>query len=235
MAINRPDIAKSYYGGLSDGKPCGLVGPTLTGWYTPYDQWPADLQAGYTYNPTGAKQLLANAGYSNGFNTNALAPSNQDTTLLQVIKAELMDIGINMAINVSDLDTFSAITSAGKQDQMVYSDGQAGYLVSPAISLSYLTSAAIPQMNDTFNKDAHYDALYGQMLNAADTAEMQKLSAATDLYALQNYWMVPILPTKTQFVVWQSWIKGYTGECLADTMWAAAVRARCWVDQSLKK
>lgn len=35
MAINRPDIAKSYYGGLSDGKPCGLVGPTLTGWYTP--------------------------------------------------------------------------------------------------------------------------------------------------------------------------------------------------------
>jgi len=67
MAINLPDIAKSYYGGTVSGEPVGLNSPLLKGRATPLSQWPADLQQEYTYNPTKAKQLLADAGYPDGF------------------------------------------------------------------------------------------------------------------------------------------------------------------------
>jgi len=46
----------------------------------PYSQWPASLQAQYAYNPTQAKQLLAAAGYPNGFNTDIVVDSAADMT-----------------------------------------------------------------------------------------------------------------------------------------------------------
>ena len=45
----------------------------MTGWGFPYDQWPQDLKDEYAYNPTAAKQLLAAAGYPNGFKTDIVA------------------------------------------------------------------------------------------------------------------------------------------------------------------
>jgi ABC-type transport system substrate-binding protein len=118
---------------------------------------------------------------------------------------------------------------------MVYNDGYTGLLGSPAVTLSYLTSATIPQTNYTFNYDADFDALYNQMLTASDAAEMQRLSAEADLYIIEHHWMVTILPSYSQIVVWQPWVKGYSGEILWEGCWAGALRARLWVDSSLAR
>ena len=69
MAIDLPQIAQTYYNGMSESWPQTLTSSFMPGWGYPYSQWPASLKATYDYNPTQAKALLAAAGYPNGFNT----------------------------------------------------------------------------------------------------------------------------------------------------------------------
>jgi ABC-type transport system substrate-binding protein len=147
----------------------------------------------------------------------------------------LADIGVNMTINQMDPPTYSSFTAAGSQDQMVFSDGMAGLLWAPTTSLAYLVSASIPQTNYTFNYDATYDDLFAQVNAATVTADMERLAREADLYALSQHWMIPIVPSYTQCVAWQPWIKGYSGEVLANADWAAALRARVWINQEVKQ
>lgn len=235
MAIDRQGIAASYFGGYSDGNAVGMIGPAITGWNTPYDEWPAELKEAYTYDVEGAKALLAQTDWPNGFDTNAVSASNQSPDLLLLIQSMFAEINVNMEINQMDPPTYSAFTAAGSQDQMVFSDGMAGLLWAPTSTLAYLVSASIPQLNMTFNYDAGYDDLFAQVMAATDPAEMERLSREADLYALEQFWMVPIVSSNTQVVVWQPWVKGYTGEVLANNDWAAVLRALVWIDQSVKE
>jgi peptide/nickel transport system substrate-binding protein len=235
MAIDRKAIAESFYGGYSDGNPCGIIGPAIKGWCAPYDEWPAELKAAYNYDVEGAKKLLEAAGYPEGFEVECVSPASQSPQLLEIIQAMFKDINVTMNINQMDDATYSSYTAAGKQKNMVFSDGMAGLLWAPTTTLAYLISASIPQMNYTFNYDAGYDEIFAKIMAATDPAEMEKLSREADLYALEHFWLVPIVSSNTQCVVWQPYIKGYSGEVLANADWAAALRARVWIDQALKK
>jgi peptide/nickel transport system substrate-binding protein len=67
----------------------------MKGWGFPYEEWP---QEEYIYNPTMAKQLLAEAGYPDGFNTNVVANATGDMDLLLLVKTYFVAVGINMEI-----------------------------------------------------------------------------------------------------------------------------------------
>ena len=71
-------------------------------WVTPYEEWPAELQEVYSYNPEKARELLAEAGHPDGFQTNIVIAMGGDSSLIQAIKAEFLDIGVDMEINAMD-------------------------------------------------------------------------------------------------------------------------------------
>ena len=73
LALNLPSIANNYYNGYADVFASPITSRYEIGWALQYSEWPADLQSQYAYNPTLAKQLLAQAGYPNGFNTDVVA------------------------------------------------------------------------------------------------------------------------------------------------------------------
>jgi len=102
MAIDLPTIAATLYGGTTDPSPSTLTSNYMTGWGFPYSQWPQDLKDQYAYNPTGAKKLLADAGYPNGFNTNIVVVPEVNMDVLQAVKAYFAVIGVNMDIRVMD-------------------------------------------------------------------------------------------------------------------------------------
>jgi peptide/nickel transport system substrate-binding protein len=229
MAIDRQAMAKTNYGGTVDGKPAGVMHPMYTGWCTPYDQWPQDLKDEYSYNPTKAKALLTEAGYPNGFKTSCVASNIFDLQLLQVIKDEFKDIGVDMDISAMDMPTFDAFVKSGKHDQLAYAR-DTGYAGEPSENIQSLTTGN--RRNYTYNNDSHYDELYNKMLNAPSIDEAKKLSVEADMYALRQHWTVYVCTLSCPWALWQPWVKGYSGEVVLE---GNPILARLWIDQDLKE
>ena len=121
MAIDLPTIAKSYYHGLVEPYP-GMITPRfMKGWGFPYEEWPQDLKDEYAYNPVAAKQLLADAGYPNGFRTNMVVDAAVDMDLLQMVKSYFAQVGIEMETRIMETTACTDFVNVGlKHDQLVY-------------------------------------------------------------------------------------------------------------------
>jgi len=232
QAIDFSTIGKNYYGGTVSGVPAGIVTPAWTGWYIPFAQWPQAQKDEFAYNPTAAKQLLAAAGYPNGFNTTVIAPSNYDLDLLQIYKAYLAAIGINMTIIVTDYPTFlSSDIIAGKYDQMIYNN-TTGYLQPPNRIISHFHSTEPPSGNSCFVKDPAYDAIFDKFSVETDPAQQRALMQQADTYGLTHFFQLAGLPT-VEYVLYQPWFKGFQGQVFY--FWTKMSIARFWIDQPLKK
>ena len=69
LARDLETINNTMMGGLGDPGPYGILGPATIGFHTPFEEWPEEIKDNYAYDPERAKQLLAEAGYPNGFKT----------------------------------------------------------------------------------------------------------------------------------------------------------------------
>jgi len=97
----------------------GPLNPELDFWAIQPDQFDE-----YTYNPAKAKQLLADAGYPNGFEFEIVAAQRYNfDKVAQVIQAQLAEVGVTAKINIvewgifiskwreSDFDSFISMNS----------------------------------------------------------------------------------------------------------------------------
>jgi peptide/nickel transport system substrate-binding protein len=227
MAIDRPTIAKTYFGGTVDGKPCGPTNPALKTWTTPFDEWPQALKDEYTYNPTKAKQLLAEAGYPAGFKTNIVASTSTDLDLLQIIKSEFLDIGVDMEIRTMEPGATGAYVVAMKHDQMYYV-GQTGNIWPPNI-ISVFRHSKKSTANYSGNNDPAFDAMVDKVTLALTEDEATKFMRDMEAYLLKQHWDIYTMPLKT-YTLWQPYLKGYSGEVLIHDQ--GRIWARLWVDKT---
>jgi peptide/nickel transport system substrate-binding protein len=192
MAIDLKTIAKTHFGGMVDGIPAGLVLRDFNGYGFFYEEWPQELKDEYGYNLTKAKQLLAEAGYPNGFKTNAITTSPMfDLDLLQIIKSYFMDIGVDMEIKVYDTASYFAYASSGKHDQMaVYGATKAS---GPAKLIGTFL-ATNKSDNWCGISDAGYDAIVEKFNNAATMSEAAQYLREADRYYLEKHWAIATLP-----------------------------------------
>ena len=133
-----------------------------------------------------------------------------------------------MEIKVFDMGTYMNFVSAGKHDQMVYNDGGIGKPELPVMPYSQLLTTS--NQNYIFHGDTTFDKMYDDMLSASTIEEAQQICTDIDMYILKQHWMVHC----TQYfspIVWQSYVKGYSGELLNSGELAGACRARMWIDK----
>ena len=229
MALDLKMIAHTHYGDLVTGDPEGLVNPAYEGWTLPYSRWPADLQQEYSFNVEKAKQLLAEAGYPEGFRTNAVLSSSDDQSLLLIIKDQFKDIGVDMELNVfGDEHTMRSYVGAGKQDQMT-STVNAGHTRPPYSIITQRMSKH--RENYTFCNDPQYDGLVNKALTATTLDEVKRLCPEADMYALRQHWTINLF-SKRAPLLWQPWIKEYSGEQVQTLKYFYF--ARLWIDDSMK-
>ena len=212
LAQNLPLIAQTYYNGTVAAIPQTLTLSTMGGgWGNPYSNWPADLQAQYAYNPTLAKQLLAQAGFPNGFTTVCVANNTSDLDLLQIIDNNLA--AINITVNVQLMDNASWGTyciSNKKSVAMSFCDGRPfGNAYSPIRQLQLFRTGYGGDYS--LVSDPTFDAFYPAAVAATDITSIKSIVSQANLYVAQQHFGVSIVsPNFYSFV--QPWLKGYNGE-----------------------
>ncbi len=73
----------------------------------------------YGYDIEKAKELLAEAGYAEGFECNILVTSGQQEKMAQVIKGYLQPLGINLKIDIYEWSTLLSIVETGDYDMTI--------------------------------------------------------------------------------------------------------------------
>ncbi|MFC1899978.1 ABC transporter substrate-binding protein [Chloroflexota bacterium] len=230
MAINREELANIYYGGTAEPVPYGMIGPTIKGFYTPFDEWPQEVKDTYTYNPEGAKKLLAEAGHPDGFKTNVIASVVGDTDLLELINAYFMDINVDMELRIMDHGAFSSLSRSGKGDQMITSGTSYPWPITRCLGRGYSTYP----INYTKNNDAIFDEMYNSYSTLLDEEERRKLAIEANDYAIAQHWRVVGVPTSS-YSMYQKWFKGFSGESPIGGIGTSQYLGRVWIDQDAKK
>jgi peptide/nickel transport system substrate-binding protein len=212
LAQNLPLIAQTYYNGTVSPVPQTLTLSTMGGgWGNPYPNWPADLQAQYAYNPTLAKQLLAQAGFPNGFTTTCVANSTSDLDLMQILNSNLAAIGITVNVTLMDNAAWSTYCISNKKSTaMSFCDGRPfGNAYSPIRQLQLFRTGYGGDYS--LVSDPTFDAYYPAAVAATDITQIKSIVAQANLYVAQQHFGVSsVSPNFYSFV--QPWLKGYNGE-----------------------
>jgi peptide/nickel transport system substrate-binding protein len=240
-AIDIPTIASQYYQGYATPWPASLTENQmgLGGWGVAYPNWPDSTKAQYTYDPTLAKKMLADAGFPNGFNTNLLLENDADLDLYSIVKSELAAVGINMTIQTTDPASWqSQVLTSKKYDQLAArNQGLMGFNFDifrqfmrygvPGYQTNYIN------VNDPVPQKAYNDAVTAQSID-----QVQKLLQDLNLYIATQHYTIS-LAQPSQFNMVQPWVKGNPG---ANTLGSAVfgggfmdgVPLGVWIDSNLK-
>ena len=74
----------------------------------------------YDYDPERARQLLAEAGYPDGFSTSLWTNDNPiRIQIAEIMQAQLADVGISVDVQVLEWSTYLADTAAGAHDMFI--------------------------------------------------------------------------------------------------------------------
>ncbi len=195
-AINRPAIAERVMEGQA--VPSGqLVSSHLFG-YVP------TLKAD-AYDPEGAKKLLAEAGYPNGFNVTLHGPAGRyvnDEQIIQAVAQMLTRVGITAKVETAPMGPYSS--KASKQEfsvTMVGWGASTGESSSPLRSLiaTYDTATGSGAVNWGRYSNPKVDYLITQAVQQVDDENrLNMLQRATEL-AMSD---VAIMPIHFQFTIW---------------------------------
>jgi peptide/nickel transport system substrate-binding protein len=230
MAINIEEINKSQYADLGTYPSWPYYKtPAYADLYMSLDdaECPDSVKELFIYNPDKAKELLKEAGYADGFDTELTLLADY-VDYYSIIKEYLAKIKVKM--------TFKILPDMGQ-------------MMSVAASGSYQMIASGCPPVATFPQPIEYAAGSPSMLNDTyinETATKASTTAITDMKAamaitremmpyLQNLAICIQNPRYPTYTIWWPWVKNYTGETTVGYFTGPTWVQFTWVDQSLKK
>jgi len=234
MAINNQEIADELYGGHAEilAHPI-LPYPEFMDMFTPLEEQNKTVQELFEYYPDKAKQLLAEAGYPEGFSAKVLcAATGVDT--LSVIKGYWEQIGVDLQIDVRESTVFVGMYVRKKQEEMIYGTPGSGANNPSKFSNYYgvghlnFTRIDDPRLNETM---AAVDTMGWEFYtNRAKYAAIMKEIYP---YILEQGWQIPLPGTYSYLFRWP-WVKDYGAQYVGYIdlgNWPIYI----WIDQDLKE
>lgn len=234
MALDNETIAATVFKGQALSTPQGVIGRALKDYVVPYEEWPADLQQAYGYDPEGAEALLDEAGYPRGADGVRLkVPVQLSNTYandyLPIAKEYWRAIGVEVVDELMDGAEFVSRLDAGQL-----------FGLSPAISgtpYHPLSSLQWQEPGAKWNRGQFNDPVYNELLAKARAAttldELKAAAKEADYHVIQQHWYTwgPIAPN---FNFSQPWVQGFNGDFYMGVWQKNQVFARLWIDQALK-
>ena len=233
MALDLKTINDTYYKGTAMWKPQGPVGEGLKGYYTPFDEWPDEVKKNYAYDPARARQLLAEAGYPNGFETALIWSSEGDLGYAEISAGYWKTIGVDVEIRVLDRPQLIPLLTEGDYG------GMAGIVTGwshpyGAVPVLRHTGHSTSIWNVPRFKDPELDAMIEAGESATSIAEEQRLANEADMYMIEKHvylWG----PKAGKYMAIQPWVEGYNGEVHFGGQHRLPILARLWIDSELKE
>jgi peptide/nickel transport system substrate-binding protein len=205
--------------------------------YVPLDKLPASVQELYSYNPTKAKQLLADVGYPNGFKTKIMV---QNTAVhvdpASAIKAMWAKVGVDLEIQPKEYGVYASAIRTRQYDEMVMrtSLAQAGY--GNFASFRGQSQQNPSYVDDPPGKDPRIEETYQEIQKNILVNQPKVNQLYQDLmpYLLEQAYVIP-RPTSYSYTFWWPWVKNYHGELgpnysASEVSWIPWV----WIDQDLR-
>ena len=210
QAINLAFDRASYLKAVFEDAASPASGP-----YPPNTWSYADALPGYAHDPARARELLAQAGLADGFQTTIWTrPSgsllNPNPNLgAQLLQADLAKVGIQAEIRVIEWGELIRRAKAGEHDLLFM--GWAGDNGDPDNFLTPQFACASLQSGLNFARycDPHLDELITQGKTASDRAERSRLYVEAQRIIQQQALWIP-LAHPTAFALTHANVEGYT-------------------------
>ncbi len=231
MAVNKQEIVQQFYGGNAELFSFPMS-TEFTGYHEPLSAMPPEVKELYTYNPDGARKLLAEAGFPKGFSFKvqvcACSPSHME--LMPLLASYLEQVNVRMEIQPMEYAAFlSAMTSKTNAAGYFMNNG----FTNPTTSLrkNFTTGQT---WNAAQYTDPKFDAAVAAIGVERDEPKRQALikQATRDIVAAAPY---IFMPTPYYYAAWWPWVKNYDGELAVGAARPGPIYGRIWVDQELKK
>ena len=203
--------------------------PELMDLFTPLAEQSEAVQELYEYHPDKAKQLLAEAGYPDGFKTEILCYGPQ-VEVASLIASYWADIGVELTLDVREFAVYNSIKGGRTHKQLIYSglSSVAPFLYLHLYPNSYQNASMVddPKVNAAL-------AEAGKNIIIND-AEAWRITRELYPYTLEQVWCLET-PSPYLWIIWQPWVKGYGGEYTLGRSNPYSFSRYIWVDQDLKE
>ena len=234
MALDLETISDTYYGGFAQWQPPRLIG--AKGFYTEWEEWPAELKQYYTYDPEGAERLLDEAGYPRGADGVRFKFEHQhrdvgDLGYVEIVASYWADIGVDVTLSITEWPAIAA-NYTEMNYQSIYG---AMAREAPDYAMGFYNSDVLYQRGFVGGVENH-------VLAATQAAYFGATSIDEQMQAAREHGMEVI---RQHYVIWgplapgyqasQPWLKGFNGETLNTIQHEQSVLVRLWIDQDLKR
>jgi peptide/nickel transport system substrate-binding protein len=202
-AISRQELINTAV--LGEGVPTGPIPPSLKLWALPITEYPC-----YTRDLGKARQLLAEAGYPNGFKTTILVPLGEPVTgpaEAQFIKAQLAEVGIDAELEITEFGIY--VERWLKADLNLAIGLNAGAPDPDFYLYRYFHSTGALQFVIGYWNTPRLDELLDQGRVESDLAKRQEIYAEAQRILVEG---APFIWTFVgfEYFVGQDYVKGFT-------------------------
>ena len=229
LGLDNQAIVDEYY----DGNAVLVVHPIAPlpefgDMYTPLEELPEAVQELYGYHPEKARQLLAEAGYPDGFETSVICTAGH-VDILSIVKSYWEQIGVILNLEVRESAVYNSIDYRNTHKEMIVGNGIDN---TPHVWVNFFPDNT--GNNSMIDDPLVNEAIDYTMEHSAEWDKIVQRCRETYPYILEQAWTVP-LPAAYSYVAWWPWYKDFRGESQIGYWNTANIALYTWLDQDLKK
>jgi len=233
LAVDQQGMIDGIYGGEGEvlNYPMHMVWPESV--YTPLEKLPESAREQFEYKPEKAKQLLAEAGYPSGFNTELIVYSAFGEQA-SMVASYWEDIGVNCELKTVDYATWTGIWygATHRQTILVGTGAITPYWIMDKYAWQR-KNEALQNVNEPRFNDSHFNELVWKAGDTLDPDERAAILKEANVYLLEQVPFVMLGGSYNYHYKWP-WVKNLYNEINVGCYRPQPIYARVWIDQDLK-